>query len=260
MVAMEGLAGKVAIVAGGGSGLGRATSRRLGREGVSVVVGDINLEAAQKVAASIRETGGDASAFKVDISSESDVAALVDFTVQTYGRIQLLHNVAADLRHCMSADFDLLGTTLESFDHTIAVDLRGYVLTCRAVLPHMIEAGGGAIVNTSSLAAIRVLRTGNRYGYAIAKAGLSPLTQHIAVKYGQQNIRCNNVAMGMILSDTFLETQPPDRLAEIRATAIVPDAGDPDRLAPPIVFLLSDEACYLTGQTINLDCGSSACL
>jgi NAD(P)-dependent dehydrogenase (short-subunit alcohol dehydrogenase family) len=255
---MEGLAGKVSIVAGGGAGLGRATARRLAKEGVSVVVGDINEAAAEAVAESIRADGGDAVAFAFDISSEEQVGNLMTFTVQKYGRVQLLHNVAADLRHCMEADFDLLGTTLDAFDHTIAVDLRGYVLTCRAALPHMIEAGGGAIVNTSSLAGIRVLRTGNRYSYSIAKAGLSPLTQHIAVKYGKQNIRCNTVAMGMILSDIFLQTQPPDRLAEIRESAMVPDMGDPDRLAPPIVFLLSDEACYLTGQVINLDGGSSA--
>jgi NAD(P)-dependent dehydrogenase (short-subunit alcohol dehydrogenase family) len=257
---MEGLSGKVAIVAGGGAGLGRATARRLGKEGVSVVVGDINESAAETVAESIRQAGGKAAAFAFDISSEKQVNALVAFAVATFGGLQLLHNVAADLRHCMAADFDLLGTTLESFDHTIAVDLRGYVLTCRAALPHMIEGGGGSIVNTSSLAAIRTLRTGNRYGYAIAKAGLSPLTQHIAVKYGAQNIRCNTVAMGLILSDTMLETQPPERLAEIRGNAIVPDPGDPDRLAPPIAFLLSDEACYITGQVINLDCGSSAFL
>jgi NAD(P)-dependent dehydrogenase (short-subunit alcohol dehydrogenase family) len=255
---MEGLSGKVGIVAGGGAGLGRATARRLGREGVSVVVADINKDAADAVAQSIRESGGEATAFAVDISNEEQVKDLVAFTVEQYGKLQLLHNVAADLRHCMTADFDILGTTLDSFDHTIAVDLRGYVLTCRAAIPHMIDAGGGAIVNTSSLAGIRPLKTGNRYGYSIAKAGLGPLSKHIAIKYGKQNVRANTVAMGMILSDTFLETQPPDRLAAIKEAALIPDMGDPDRLAPPIAFLLSDEACYITGQVINLDGGSSA--
>jgi NAD(P)-dependent dehydrogenase (short-subunit alcohol dehydrogenase family) len=255
---MDGLTGKVGVVVGGGAGLGRATSKRLGKEGVSVVVSDINADAAEAVAESIRAAGGEAVSFAADISSEEQVNDLVTFTVQKYGRLQLLHNVAADLKHCMEADFDILGTTIDAFDHTIAVDLRGYVLTCRAALPHMVEAGGGAIVNTSSLAALRALPTGNRYSYAIAKSGLGPLSQHIAVKFGKQNVRCNTVAMGMILSETFLSMQPPDRVETIRQSALVPDAGDPDRLAPPIVFLLSDEAAYITGQTINLDCGSSA--
>jgi NAD(P)-dependent dehydrogenase (short-subunit alcohol dehydrogenase family) len=254
---MDGLAGKVGVVVGGGAGLGRSSARRLGAEGVAVVVSDINAAAAEAVCETIRAAGGEASSFAADISSESQVNALIAFTVEKYGRLQLLHNVAADLKHCMEADFDILGTTLESFDHTIAVDLRGYVLTCRAALPHMVADGGGAIVNTSSLAAMRALKTGNRYGYAIAKSGLGPLSQHIAVKFGKQNVRCNTVAMGVILSETFLAMQSPERVELIKAGSLLPEAGDPDRLAAPIAFLLSDEAYYITGQTINLDGGSS---
>ncbi len=255
---MRGLDGKVGIVAGGGAGLGRATAKCLAKTGVSVVVADINEPAAVAVAESIRAAGGEAMACAFDITSEEQVEAMVARTLAKYGRVDLLHNVAADLKHNHDADFDLLGTTLEAFDYSIAVTLRGYVVTCRAVLPHMIAGGGGAIVNTSSLAGIRVLRTGNRYAYSIAKSGLSPLSQHIAVKYGKQNIRCNTVAMGMILSDTFLREQPPERVEEIRASTLLPDAGDPDKLAPSIVFLLSDDACYITGQVINLDAGASA--
>ncbi|MDI1290073.1 MAG: SDR family NAD(P)-dependent oxidoreductase [bacterium] len=255
---MRGLQGKIGIVAGGGAGLGRATANRLASEGVSVVVADINESAAETAAEAIRSAGGDAIAVVVDISSEDQVGAMVDRTLEKYDRVDLLHNVAFDVKTCMEADFDLLGTTLDTFDHTIAVDLRGYILTCRAVLPHMIEGGGGAIVNTSSLAAIRVLRTGNRYSYSIAKAGLSPLTQHIAVKYGKQNIRCNTAAMGLVLSESSLQVQTPERLTEIRASTLLPDAGDPDKLASSIVFLLSDDACYITGQVINIDAGASS--
>jgi NAD(P)-dependent dehydrogenase (short-subunit alcohol dehydrogenase family) len=214
---MDGLAGKVAIVAGGGAGLGRAKARRLAREGVTVVVGDINEAAATHVAASICANGDTAVAFRVDISSEQEVSAMVDFKVEKYGTVQLLHNVAADLRHCMTADFDLLGTTLESFDHTIAVDLRGYVLTCRAVLPHMIESGGGAIVNTSSLAAIRTLRTGNRCGYAIAKA--SQLGYHPRSRRPETPGAANRLpALGRSLLPHRADDQPRLRFERFRVS------------------------------------------
>jgi NAD(P)-dependent dehydrogenase (short-subunit alcohol dehydrogenase family) len=147
---------------------------------------------------------------------------------------------------------------LDTYDRTLAVTLRGYVLTCRAAIPHMLDGGGGAIVNTSSLAAMRSLPTGNRYSYAIAKAGLGPLSQHIAVKFGKQNIRCNTAAMGMILSESFLKVTPQERIVAIREGNRVPNAGEPEGLAAAIVFLLSDDARYITGQVINIDSGASA--
>ena len=255
---MNGLRGKVGIVAGGASGLGRATAIRLAEEGVSVVVADINEVSAAEVAESIRRQGGNAEPFGLDISDESQVDAAVGFAAERFGHVHLLHNVAADLALCTSSDHDILSTTLETFDRTLAVTLRGYVLMCRAVIPHMIDAGGGAIVNTSSLAALRSLPTGNRYAYAIAKAGLGPLSQHIAVRFGMQNIRCNTAAMGMILSENFLKVTPPERIPAIRALNRVPDPGNPAGLAAAIVYLLSDDARYITGQTINIDCGVSA--
>jgi NAD(P)-dependent dehydrogenase (short-subunit alcohol dehydrogenase family) len=255
---MNGLKNKVAIVAGGASGLGRATAIRLAEEGASVVVADINDAGARSVADSLKQEGANAEAYRLDISDESQVAAVVKSAAERFGHIDLLHNVAADLALCTASDHDILTTTLETFDRTLAVTLRGYVLMCREVIPHMIEAGGGAIVNTSSLAALRSLPTGNRYAYAIAKAGLSPLSQHIAVRYGMQNIRCNTAAMGMILSDNFLKVTPPERIVAIREMHRIPDPGNPDGLAAAIVYLLSDDARYVTGQTINIDCGVSA--
>ena len=255
---MRGIDGKVAIIAGGANGLGRATALRLVEEGAAVVVADRDEEGAAAVAKSIVADGGQAESYGFDISDEAQVSDLMEFTAARYGRIDLLHNVAADLRLCTSSDFDILSTSLDTYDRTLAVTLRGYVLTCRAAIPHMLEAGGGAIVNTSSLAAMRSLPTGNRYSYAIAKAGLGPLSQHIAVKFGKQNIRCNTAAMGMILSESFLKVTPPERIVAIREGNRVPNAGEPEGLAAAIVFLLSDDARYITGQVINIDSGASA--
>lgn len=251
---MKGIEGKVALVAGGGSGLGRATSRRLAAEGASVVVADINEAAAKEVASEISDERGTAVSFAFDISDEEQVNAAVKFTVDSFGRVDYLHNVAADLLHTQQKDFDILSTEMADLDHQWATTLRGYILTCRGVLPHMIEQGGGAIVNTSSLGAAHAMRA--RLGYSIAKAGLLPLSQHIALTYGKQGIRCNTVAMGMIISPSF-KRLPPERFEEIRAVHTVPDPGNPDKLAGAIVFLFSDDASDVTGQVINVDGGAS---
>ena len=155
---MKGIQGKVALVAGGGSGLGRATANRLAEEGASVVVADINEAAADEVAKAIVATGGTAAPFAFDISDEEQVNDLVNFTVDTFGSLHFLHNVAADLRHTQQKDFNIFTTEMVDLDHQWATTLRGYVLTCRGVLPHMIKQGDGAIVNTSSLGAARAMR------------------------------------------------------------------------------------------------------
>jgi NAD(P)-dependent dehydrogenase (short-subunit alcohol dehydrogenase family) len=254
---MNGLRGKVAVVIGGGNGLGRAVSLRLGEEGSSVVVADINERGAKNVAEQVRARGGTAEHRTVDLKDEQQVEDLITFTRERFGRVELLHNVAADLRHAMENDHDILETTLDSYDETLAVTLRGYVVACRAAIPHMLEGAGGAIVNTSSLSAIRALPWGRRYAYAIAKSGLGPLSQHIATKFGPQGIRCNTVALGLVLSDSYLESHPdftPAMLAEARRTGV----GDPAAIAIAIAFLLSDDSRVINGQTINLDSGSSA--
>ncbi len=142
--------GKVAIVIGGASGVGKATALRLGEEGALVVVGDIDEGGATTVAESISRAGGTAQARRADISDEDQVNDLVGFAHRTFGRVDLLHNVAADLGDTLLADTDAETVPLDVFDRTIEVNLRGYLLSIRAVLPLMVEAGAGSIVNTSS--------------------------------------------------------------------------------------------------------------
>lgn len=255
---MNGLRDKVALVMGGASGVGRATSRRLAIEGARVVVADINEEGAAAAAEQIRDSGGRAEPFRVDLRSPADIDAAVAFAASAFGPVELLHNVGFDGVHVTTKDLDILTTELSDYEEMLAVTLRGYVLACRAVIPHMIEAGHGAIVNTSSLAAIRSLATGLRFSYSIAKSGLGPLSQHIAVRYGKQGVRCNTVALGMVLSETLQETVSPERLQQYKDSVLVTSPGVPDDIAAAVVFLLSDDARYITGQTINVDGGSSA--
>jgi NAD(P)-dependent dehydrogenase (short-subunit alcohol dehydrogenase family) len=122
----------------------------------------------------------------------------------------------------------------------------------------MVANGGGAIVNTSSLAAIRSLPTGLRFSYSIAKSGLGPLSQHIAVRYGKQGVRCNTAALGMVVSESFKNTMTPERVRVSEEAVLVPKPADPDDIAAAVVFLLSDDARYITGQVINVDGGASA--
>jgi NAD(P)-dependent dehydrogenase (short-subunit alcohol dehydrogenase family) len=255
---MDGLQGKVGLIMGGANGVGRATAIRLAQEGARVVVGDLNTDNAIAVAEHICFAGGEAQAVTVDLRDQASIDAAVGFTVQTFGRVDLLHNVGFNAVHVTTKDFDITTTDIADFDEMLALTLRGYVLSCRAVIPHMVAHGGGAIVNTSSLAAIRSLPTGLRFSYSIAKSGLTPLSQHIAVRYGKQGIRCNTAALGMVVSESFLATMTPERIQHSEANVLVPNPAGPEDIAPAIVFLLSDDARYITGQTINVDGGSSA--
>jgi NAD(P)-dependent dehydrogenase (short-subunit alcohol dehydrogenase family) len=255
---MDGLKGKVALVAGGANGVGRATALRLAREGAKVVVSDLDEAGAAAVGELIRDSGGEAVAVPLDLRSEASVTAAVAAATDRYGHIDLLHNVGFSAVHVTTKDFDILTTALADFDETLAVTLRGYVLTCRAVIPGMVANGGGAIVNTSSLAALRSLPTGLRYSYSIAKSGLGPLSQHIAVRYGKDGVRCNTAALGMVVSESFKKTMTPERIRVSQEAVLVPKPAEPDDIAAAVVFLLSDDARYITGQVINVDGGASA--
>lgn len=255
---MQGLQGKVGLIAGGANGVGKATSVRLAQEGAKVVVGDLNKPGAEAVAEQIRGSGAEAEAVELDLRSESSVNDAVAAAVGRFGRVDLLHNVGFNAVHVTTKDFDLTTTDLADFDEMISVTLRGYVLTCRAVIPLMVANGGGAIVNTSSLAAIRALQTGLRFSYSIAKSGLGPLSQHIAVRYGKQGVRCNTVALGMVVSESFKNTMSPERVRQSEEGVLVPKPAAPEDIAAAVAFLLSDDARYITGQTINVDGGSSA--
>jgi NAD(P)-dependent dehydrogenase (short-subunit alcohol dehydrogenase family) len=255
---VNGLQNKIGLVVGGANGVGRATAIRLAQEGAKVVVADLNEEGAAAVVGTIRESGGDAASVGADLRIAESINAAVQFTVDTYGRVDLLHNVGFNPTLVTTKDLDILTTELDDYEEMLATTLRGYVLSCRAVIPHMLANGGGAIVNTSSLAAIRSLPTGLRFSYSIAKSGLTPLSQHIAVRYGKQNIRCNTAALGMVISESFMATMSPDRVQVTESATLTPKPAVPDDIAAAVVFLLSDDARYITGQTINVDGGVSA--
>jgi NAD(P)-dependent dehydrogenase (short-subunit alcohol dehydrogenase family) len=251
---MRGLEGKVAVVAGGGSGIGAATAVRLAEEGAAVVVGDLAGDNAVDIAEKITANGGRASAFTFDISQESSVADLLAATAERYGGVDLLHANAADLSPGnIGRDSDAETIPLEVFDRTIAVNLRGHLLCTRLAIPRMLERGGGALVYTSSAAGH--IGEPERPAYAMAKAGINALVRHVASRWGKQNIRANAVAPGLVLTRAIAEDSPIRQWA-LQSTRS-PRLGQPEDIAAAVAFLMSTDGEWINGQVMSVDGGAT---
>src|SRR5206468_3951148 len=180
------LAGKVALITGAGSGQGRAAAVLFAQEGAKVVGADVQVEGGEETVQLVRAAGGQAAFWATDVSQAVQVEAAVRFTVDTYGSLNILYNNAAVLHRQ-----DALVTNLEEevWDQIIAVNLKGVYLGCKYAVPELVKAGGGSIVNTSSLAGL--LGVGNVHAYTAAKGGVISLTRAIAMAYAAQKVRCN---------------------------------------------------------------------
>ena len=189
--------GKVAVVTGGGSGIGRATAMLMASEGAAVTVADVRLRAAEEVVAAIAASGGTARAQAVDVADVDAVESMVAETVAAFGGLDVLHNNAAALEQ-NQRDQDVVTMDLETWHRVIDVNLTGPMLGCRFAIPAMLERGGGSIVNTASAAAFYGSQSLMAYG--TSKAGLVALTQYVATAYGERGIRCNAVAPGVVVS------------------------------------------------------------
>jgi NAD(P)-dependent dehydrogenase (short-subunit alcohol dehydrogenase family) len=244
-------AGKVAVSAGGATGIGAGVAQRLAAEGARVVIGDVNIEAAEALAERIRAEGGEATAQAFDITDEASVDALIQGATRRHGGLDLMHVNAADMR-LLPNDRDALSIDLAVFDRTLEVALRGHLLCTRAAIPLMLERGGGAIVYTSSAASKLPARS--RVAYGVAKSGLNGLMRHVATRWGPEGIRANAVCPGFI--QTGATRNIPD---EMRAKMMrgLPSTrlGEVEDVAAMMSFLLSDEAEWINGQALNVDGG-----
>jgi NAD(P)-dependent dehydrogenase (short-subunit alcohol dehydrogenase family) len=245
-IIMGKLMGKIAI--------GAATARRLAAEGASVVLGDINVETAGKVAAEIVAAGGVAVAVHCDIGIDSSVEAMVAAAVRLHGGLDLIHINAADLS-IIGKDLDALAVSLDIFDRTIAIDLRGHLLCTRRALPELLKRGGGAIVYTTSGASWAGETT--RIGYGAAKSGVNAIMRHVAARWGKEGIRSNAVSPGLVLSETALNEVSKERLALLLEATKSPRLGKPEDIAAAVAFLMSDEAEWINGQILTVDGGMS---
>lgn len=249
---MQGIEGKTAIVTGSGSGIGRASAQLLARSGAQVVVADINLDGAQETVSEIEAAGGIAHAVVVDVSDEASVAAMVEAAVSRFGSLQLLHNNAADV-HIIQRDGDVLGMDTEVWDRTMIVNVRGPMLGCKHAIPHMIAAGGGAIVTTSSTSG--QFGDLSRVAYGVSKSGIDSLTRYVATLYGKQGVRANAVAPGVVKTPSLAANVSAEELSLFERNHVTPGMGEPTDIAEAVAFLLSDSAAYITGQVINVDGG-----
>jgi NAD(P)-dependent dehydrogenase (short-subunit alcohol dehydrogenase family) len=246
------LDGKVAVVTGGGSGIGAASAERLAREGCRVVVGDLVAQSASAVANRIREAGGEALGVEFDQSEDASVKALIDAALNRYGRLDFLHANAADLS-VIREDTDAVTVPLAIYDRTIAVNQRGYLLCTRHALPPIAEAKG-AIVYTSSAAAFA--GEPERVAYAMSKAAVNALMRHVASRWGKQGVRANSIAPGFVYTDQNRKALPPgfERavLAQARSTRI----GEARDVAAMVAMLFSEDGEWINGQTIGVDGGA----
>jgi NAD(P)-dependent dehydrogenase (short-subunit alcohol dehydrogenase family) len=249
---MRGLKGKVVVIVGAATGIGKATAIRLAEEGVSLALGDINVAGVEAVALQVNEAGGRAVAQACDISDDASVKALVDAAVRIYGGIDFMHANAADLAIIFS-DTNAVDVPLEVFDRTIAVNLRGHLLCTRHAIPELQKRGGGAIVYTSSGAAYA--GEPERVSYAMSKSGINALMRHVASRWGKEGIRSNAIAPGVVLTESSTVTMPQAMRDMILAMGRSPRLGCPDDIAAMVAMLFSDDGEWINGQVVSVDGG-----
>ncbi|MGB5097451.1 MAG: SDR family NAD(P)-dependent oxidoreductase [Porticoccaceae bacterium] len=270
------VAGKVALITGGGSGIGEATALRFQEEGAKVVVVDINGDGAKRVAAALRERGGEATHFVADVTDPEAVQGMIRHAVQTFGRLDILHNnaTAAEVG-------SVINLSLEGWNRTLAVNVTAPFLATKYALPIMITQGGGAIVNTASISGTR-----GDYGmsaYNAGKAAVINFTRSAAIEYAAKGVRMNCVCPGAIDTPAIqaltgsgaatphmsvagnpaglpkLSDETREKLrARMAGAHPIGRLGQPGEIANLVLFLASDEASFITGAAYIIDGGLTA--
>ncbi len=246
------LVGKVALVTGGASGIGRATALAFAREGAKAVVSDVDVEGGNETVRMIKNSGGDATFVKADVSISDEVEALVHKTVETYGQLDCAFNNAGLEREFTNPDERY---TEDTFQSVIDTNLKSVWLCMKYEIPQMLEQGFGAIVNTSSIAGL--VGVPRQPIYVASKHAVSGLTKSSAVEYADRGIRINAVCPGLIdtpLMDRIYASNP-DLKAEANGWQPIGRTGQPEEIAEAVIWLCSDKASFVVGHMMTVDGG-----
>jgi len=248
------LDGRVAIVTGGGRGIGRALSAGLARAGARVVVASRSLEACEETASEIERWGGAALGVAADVVQAADRERLVATTVATFGRLDILVNNAGVLK-----PHHTLKVTEAELDEVLATNLKGPVLLSQAAFPHLEAGGGGAIINLSALGAFQPMA--GLGAYCAVKAAMVNWTSTMAKEWTRRGVRVNCLVPGPVATDMILPRDPEARAAfveEMSANTLIGRLAQPDDLVGAVVFLASDASAFMTGRALFLDGGMLA--
>ncbi len=255
MLGLFNLGGKVAAITGGGSGIGRAISTVFGRQGASVIVIDVDGQAARETAAAISAAGGRADSVVCDVSDSGSVSATFDQIVDRAGRLDILVNNAG-VAHVGNIE----RTPEDDFDRLYRVNVKGVYLCSQAAVPVMVRQGGGVILNMASI--VSFIGVAERFAYSMTKGAVLTMTKSVAVDYVKQNVRCNCICPARIRTpfvDGFVTKNYPGReqevLQELSAYQPMGRMGTPEEVAYLALYLCSDEASFVTGQAYPLDGG-----
>ena len=247
------LEGKVAIITGGANGMGAEECRIFAREGAKVVIADVMEEEGKQVEAEIAESGGDAVFMKLDVTSESDWREAVDATLARYGKLDILVNNAG-----ISGTHHPDSMSVEAWDTFMDINAKGVFLGMKSVIPQMQSAGGGSIVNISSISGI-VGQNVIHMGYNASKGAVRIVTKSAAVQYAQDGIRVNSVHPGaMPPMRSSSAARDPDMRSGMVENVPMRRIGLPEEVGYAVLFLASDEASYITGAELVVDGGFTA--
>ncbi|MEX0630858.1 MAG: glucose 1-dehydrogenase [Chloroflexota bacterium] len=246
---------KVAIITGAGSGMGRVAAQMFAAEGARVLVAEYDEKAGAETTDLVRAAGGEASFVRTDVSSEADAAAMVAAAKDRYGRVDVLYNNAGVMPEL---DHSVVDTDVATWDHVMAINLRGVFLGCKYAIPHMVEQGSGSVINISSFVALLGCSV-PQDAYTASKGAVLSLTRSLAVQFGPHGVRSNAICPGPIETPMLMDWLVKDEAARQKRLARNPTGrfGKPEEIVNVAIYLASDESRWTNGAHFVIDGGIS---